>query len=101
MLTLEEVKQELGIDFNDHDERLKRYIKLAKEWLDGAVDSYQENDERAKQLVLFVVEDLYERSSSIVKENNTISKLKNDFIMQLKYEDNNGNVQSTNNDSKN
>lgn len=87
MLTLEEVKQELGIDFNDHDERLKRYIKLAQEWLDGAVDSYQKNDERAKQLVLFVVEDLYERSSSIVKENNTISKLKNDFIMQLKYED--------------
>lgn len=101
MLTLEEVKKELGIDFNDHDERLTRYIKLAQEWLDGAVGSYQENDERAKQLVLFVVEDLYERSSSIVKENNTISKLKNDFIMQLKYEDNNGNVQSTNNDSKN
>ena len=101
MLTLEEVKKELGIDFNDHDERLTRYIKLAKEWLDGAVGSYQENDERAKQLVLFVVEDLYELSSSIVKENNTISKLKNDFIMQLKYEDNNGNVQSTNNDSKN
>lgn len=86
MLTLEEVKEELGIDFSDHDKRLTRYIKLAKEWLDGAINNYNENDERAKQLALLIIEDLYDRNSNNVKENTTISKLKNDFIMQLQNE---------------
>lgn len=96
MLTLEEVKKELGIDFTDHDNRLERYIKLAKEWLDGAITSYKEDDERAKQLALFVIEDLYDRNANSVKENTTISKLKNDFIMQLQNEVYDGNVQPAN-----
>ena len=86
MLTLEEVKKELGIDFNDHDSRLERYIQIAKKWLDGAISNYDENDERAKQLALFIIEDLYDRNANTVKENITISKLKNDFIMQLQNE---------------
>lgn len=86
MLTLEEVKQELGIDFSDHDKRLERYINLAEQWLKGAVSSYKESDERAKQLALLVIEDLYDRNANTVKENTTISKLKNDFIMQLQNE---------------
>ena len=96
MLTLEEVKRELGIDFTDHDNRLNRYIKLAKEWLDGAIDTYKEEDERAKQLALFIIEDLYDRNAHSVKENTTISKLKNDFIMQLQNEVYDGDVQSGN-----
>ncbi len=86
MLTLDEVKKELSIDFNDHDSRLERYIQIAKKWLDGAISNYDENDERAKQLALFIIEDLYDRNANTVKENITISKLKNDFIMQLQNE---------------
>lgn len=100
MLTLEEVKQELGIDFPDNDKRLTRYIDVATQWLDGAVSSYNKNDERAKQLVLLVIEDLYDRNANTVKENTTISKLKNDFIMQLQNEDYDGSLQQTNQDSK-
>ena len=86
MLTLDEVKKELSIDFNDHDSRLERYIQIAKKWLDGAISNYDENDERAKQHALFIIEDLYDRNANTVKENITISKLKNDFIMQLQNE---------------
>lgn len=93
MLTLEEVKKEIGIDFEDHDSRLKRYIKLAEQWLDGAVGSYKKDDERAKQLALFIIEDLYDRNANSVKENTTISKLKNDFIMQLQNEVIDGSIQ--------
>lgn len=101
MVTLLDVKQELGIDFPDHDARLARYIKVAKSWLDGAVGSYNENDERAKQLVLLVIEDLYDRNANTVKENTMISKLKNDFIMQLQYEENkNGGLQQADNNSE-
>ena len=91
MLTLTEVKQELGIDFADHDQRLTRYIKLADTWLKGAIsDTYDATDERAKQLALLLIEDLYDRNANSIKETATIQKLKNDFIMQLQCEDNNG-----------
>lgn len=99
MLTLEEVKAELSIDYTDEktDARLKRYILVADAWLKGAVgDNYPKGDERAKQLTLLVIEDLFDRNANSVKENNTINKLKQDFIMQLQYgEANNGSLQQS------
>ena len=101
MVTLLEVKQELGIDFPDHDARLQRYINVAKSWLDGAIGSYDESDERAKQLALLVIEDLYDRNANTVKENVMITKLKNDFIMQLQYEENeSGSIQQADNNTE-
>ena len=86
MPTLEEVKLELGIDFDDDDKKLIRYISVADTWLDGAIGTYDPNDERVKQLALLIIEDLYDRNANSVKENATIQKLKNDFIMQLQCE---------------
>lgn len=88
MFSVDEIKKELGIDFSDKniEERLKRYVKLAEVWLSGAVGDYDKNDERAKQLALLIIEDLFDRNSNTVKENATINKLKNDFVMQLKWE---------------
>lgn len=96
MLTLDEVKQELGIDFTDPktDARLTRYIGVADTWLKGTVDeNYPNDDERAKQLALLVIEDLYDRNSNSVKENNAINKLKQDFILQLQMENRDGSLQ--------
>ena len=42
--------------------------------------------ERAIELALLIIEDLYDRNSTTVKENSTIEKLKADFILQLKVE---------------
>lgn len=89
MPTIEECKEYLGIDFEDDvvESNLKRYIAVADSWLRGAIGmDYPRNDERAKQLALFLIEDLYDRSSYSVKENATITKLKNDFILQLQME---------------
>lgn len=88
MLSVDDVKKELGIDFSDTntDDRLKRYIQVADAWLKAAVGDYNNDDERAKQLALLIIEDLFDRNSNSVKENATINKLKNDFIMQLKWE---------------
>lgn len=102
ILTLREVKEELGIDFVDEatDNRLRRYIALSERWLEGSIGligiKFSIKDERAKQLALLIIEDLYDRKSTSIKEDKTIEKLKNDFIMQLKYEDfeaeTNGNI---------
>ena len=88
MLSVDDVKKELGIDFSDKntDDRLERYIEVAEAWLKGAVGTYKDSDERAKQLALLIIEDLFDRNSNTVKENATINKLKNDFIMQLTWE---------------
>ena len=88
MPTEQEVKDYLGIDFDDEMSKrnITRYIDVADTWLKGAIGDYNEDDERAKQLALFVIEDLYDRKSYTVKESATLNKLKNDFIMQLQYE---------------
>lgn len=88
MPTEKEVKDYLGIDFDDtmSHNNIIRYINVADTWLKGAIGEYDTTDERAIQLALFVIEDLYDRKSYTVKENATLEKLKNDFIMQLQYE---------------
>ncbi len=102
-LTLEKVKEELGIDGNDSftNNRLNRYIQLADKYLVGAVgENYPKDDERAIQIALLIIEDLYDRKSYNVKENSSISKLKNSLLMQLKWGENNDNLQQSNQDSE-
>lgn len=88
-LTVSTIKEEIGIDTIDSavDNRLIRYIKLADIYLKGAIsETYPVDDERAIELALLVIEDLYDRNANTVKENSTIEKLKADFILQLKVE---------------
>lgn len=88
MPTLEEVKDFLGIDFEDEvsNRNIKRYIDVAESYLKGAISNLPEDDERVKQLALFIIEDLYDRGSYSMKENSTLEKMKNDFIIQLQCE---------------
>lgn len=88
MPTIEDVKNYLGIDFDDNvsNRNIERFIKVAESYLKGAIGNLPANDERVKQLALFIIEDLYDRGSYNVKENSTIEKMKNDFIMQLQCE---------------
>lgn len=89
MPTIDEIKDYLGIDYNDDvsNRNIKKYMSVADSWLKGAIGkNYPKNDERAKQLALFVIEDLYDRGSYSVKENKNIEKMKNDFVMQLQCE---------------
>lgn len=89
MPTIDEIKDYLGIDYDDDvsNRNIKKYVSVADSWLKGAIgENYPKNDERAKQLALFVIEDLYDRGSYSVKENKNIEKMKNDFLMQLQCE---------------
>ena len=88
-LKLEDIKTELGIVYSDEsvDARLNRYLLIADAWLKGAIGENQTtSDDRAKQLALLNIEGLFDRNSNSVKENATINKLKQDFIMQLQCE---------------
>lgn len=89
ILTVQEVKDHLIIDELDINSSrdIERLIKVADAYLIGSIGKdYPRDDERAKQIALFVVEDLYDRSSFSVNENRTLKKLKDDFSMQLRIE---------------
>ena len=88
MPTILEVKDFLGIDFEDEvsNRNIQRYIDVAESYLKGAISNLPEDDERVKQLALFIIEDLYDRGSYSMKENSTLEKMKNDFIIQLQCE---------------
>ncbi len=89
MVTLAEVKDYLGIDYDDDisNRNIEKYILVADSYLKGAIgDEYPSDDERAKQLALFIIEDLYDRGSYSVKENKAIENMRNDFILQLQCE---------------
>lgn len=87
MLDINEVKDYLGVTFDDTDKLIEQYMFVADGWLKGAIgDKYDPSDDRVKQLALFVIEDLYDRKSFSVKENASLERLRNDFIMQLQCE---------------
>lgn len=88
MPTIDEIKDYLGIDYDDDvsNRNIKRYIDVAESYLKGAISNLPEDDERVKQLALFIIEDLYDRGSYSVKENSTLEKMKNDFVLQLQCE---------------
>lgn len=89
IVSIEEVNTYLGIDYDDDvsKENIKRFISVAEKYIQGAIDKVPENDERVKQLALFIIEDLYDRSSYSIKENAAITRIKNSIIMQLQYGD--------------
>lgn len=93
LLTIDEIKNHLIIDELDNSQKkdLERLIKVADEYLQGSIGKdYPRNSERAKQIALFIIEDLYDRSSLTINESRTLKKMKNDFAEQLRLEKING-----------
>ncbi len=100
-ITLEEVCDYMGYLLNEveSDVTLKRsferLIKVADLYLQGAIGKNYPADERAKEIALLIVADLYDnREFETQKMSNTARKLVNDLEWQLKLElRNNGNEQ--------
>ena len=87
MLTLQNVKSYLKIDFDDDDELLNSLIKTADEYLKSAISiKYNSDTERAKLLSLIVIQDLYDNRGLTEKVSGNVRKLVSDFTLQLKLE---------------
>ena len=87
MLTLQDVKDYLRIDFDDDDALLMRLIGVAHEYMRSAVHvAYDPDSERARMLSLIVISDLYDNRGVSDKASGNVRKLVNDFALQLKLE---------------
>lgn len=88
-LTIEEVKDYLSIDYTDErtDRVLTRTLKVADKFLKGSIgEDYPVDDERAKEIALIVIDDLYSNRGLSDKVAGTTRRLVEDFSLQLKLE---------------
>lgn len=102
-VTLQEVCDDMGylVEEVEKDEVVKRninrLIKFSDTYLKGAIGiNYPKEDERAKQIALLVISDLYDyRDLDSKNIANTTRKILNDLEWQLKMEmKKNGNEQT-------
>lgn len=103
MPSLEEIKDYLMIDFEDEvtDRTLERLKRTADVYLKGMIgEDYPVDDERAKQVALLVIEDLYDNRSMNDRTSTNRRKMIEDFVLQLKLELRRKKDDSSNNDSE-
>jgi uncharacterized phage protein (predicted DNA packaging) len=73
MLTLEEAKRYLKIDFEDDDEDIESFIEAAEAYIDSMVGTFYKEDEKAVKLATLLqkklVNDMYENRNTEIPSN--------------------------------
>lgn len=89
MVTIQDVKDYLGIDFDDEavDRRLNHLIKVSEKTLEGSLGvGYPTDDDRVKELALIIIADLYDNRELNDKLSGNVRRLVIDFSLQIKLE---------------
>lgn len=87
IVTLEEAKSYLRVDFSDDDNLITSLINASDEYLKAAINStYDATSERAKTLALIVVGDLYDNRELSEKVSGNTRRLVQNFALQLRLE---------------
>lgn len=89
MITVQDVKDYLGIDYGDEmvEANINRMIKTADSYLKGSIGAnYPADDPRAVELALIIVADLYENREMTDKVSGNVRRFVNDASLQLKLE---------------
>lgn len=89
MVTVEQVKAYLGIDYTDTtiETNITRVIKTADGILKGSIgEDYPQDDPRAIELTLIIAADLYDNRELKDKVSGNVRKLVDDMSLQLRLE---------------
>lgn len=90
LLTLEDVKDHLGIDYEDLQVKrnIERKIKVADKMLIGALgENYPQEDERVQEIALMIIDDLYNnRGINNDKVSNNARRLFDSMMLQIKLD---------------
>lgn len=89
MVTVEDVKNYLGIDYADDmvDKNIARMIKTSDSYLKGSIgDPYPDDDPRAVELALIIISDLYNNRELSDKVSGSVRRFVDSASQQLKLE---------------
>lgn len=89
MLTLQDLKDYIGIDYTDemNDRVMNGCISTADAYLKGMIgNDYPADDPRAVALAKIIAADLYETRTLTVKETGSVRQMVSDFKLQLQLE---------------
>ena len=89
VVSVQEVLDYLGLDETDDmtDRNITSFIDVADSFLKGAVGyDYPQDDPRAKQLALILINDLYENRGSIAKVSTKVKSFVTTSMLQLTLE---------------
>lgn len=89
VVTIEEVKAYLGIDYADDmvNANIERAINTANAYLKGSIgNDYPTDDPRAKELALIIISDLYDNRGLQSTIAGNTRRLVDDLSLQLRLE---------------
>lgn len=89
VVTIEEVKAYLGIDYADDmvNANIERAINTANAYLTGSIgNDYPTDDPRAKELALIIISDLYDNRGLQSTISGNTRRLVDDLSLQLRLE---------------
>lgn len=89
VVTIEEVKAYLGIDYADDmvNANIERAINTANAYLKGSIgNDYLTDDPRAKELALIIISDLYDNRGLQSTISGNTRRLVDDLSLQLRLE---------------
>ena len=89
VLTMQDVKDYLGIDFSDEstDRVLQAILSAADAYMRGALGAnYPVNDERVKQVQKIIVSDLYDHRDLSDKVSGSTRRLVDSMLLQVRLE---------------
>lgn len=89
VVTIEEVKAYLGIDYADDmvNANIERAINTANAYLKGSIgNDYPADDPRAKELALIIISDLYDNRGLQSTISGNTRRLVDDLSLQLRLE---------------
>lgn len=87
MLTLEEAKRYLKIDFEDDDEDIESFIEAAEAYIDSMVGTLYKEDEKAVKLAILLqkklVNDMYENRNTEIPSNTKQDRIVTSILDKL------------------
>lgn len=89
VVTIEEVKAHLGIDYADDmvNANIERAINTANAYLKGSIgNDYPTDDPRSKELALIIISDLYDNRGLQSTISGNTRRLVDDLSLQLRLE---------------
>lgn len=91
LLTLEETKTFLHVDYNEDDVHITELIQTAEDYLIDSIDSYSTKilnerfKRKARLCAMTLIQECYDNRTLITKENEKLRYIISSFIMQMQY----------------